>query len=312
MMAEGICEKNLPVTGDIKTDFSNHKFDSFFKTKEELASEFNLDASKEWILFISSFTFNEKDSKRLMSMNHNLDDGKYMQKWNVESKAIVMEWFEKFLKTHPEKEFIYRPHPVEFNVLDEDSTISILDEKYPNFHYINKYAIQEWIRPCDYLNTVISTSIIDVYLLEKQCNILRPVELNPDFDNPLLVGAKTISTYEEFEKLNTLKNTEEFPVSREMIDQYYDFGDKLAYERICDYAEKMINDDSFKHDFYPNPSRFHRLKFIIKRSLDVPKLIPAVIKSAIKNKSSTSKTKDNRSIYEKNAKKIREIINQSS
>ena len=312
MMAEGIEEKNLPVTGDIKTDFSNHRFDSFFKTKNQLASEFNLDSSKEWILFISSFTFNEKDSKRLMSMNHNLDDGKYMQKWNVESKAIVMEWFEKFLKAHPEKEFIYRPHPVEFNVLDEDSTISILDEKYPNFHYINKYAIQEWIRPCDYLNTVISTSIIDVYLLEKQCNILRPVELNPDFDNPLLVGAKTISTYEEFEKLNTLKNTEEFPVSREMIDQYYDFGDKLAYERICDYAEKMINDDSFKHDFYPNPSRFHRLKFIIKRSLDVPKLIPAVIKSAIKNKSSTSKTKDNRSIYEKNAKKIREIINQSS
>lgn len=312
MMAEGIDEKNLPVTGDIKTDFSNHRFDSFFKTKDQLASEFNLDSSKEWILFISSFTFNEKDSKRLMSMNHNLDDGKYMQKWNVESKAIVMEWFEKFLKAHPEKEFIYRPHPVEFNVLDEDSTISILDEKYLNFHYINKYAIQEWIRPCDYLNTVISTSIIDVYLLEKQCNILRPVELNPDFDNPLLVGAKTICTYDEFEKLNTDKNTDEFPVSREMIGQYYDFGDKLAYERICDYAEKMINDDSFKQDFYPNPSRFHRLKFIIKRSLDVPKLIPAVIKSAIKNKSSTSKTKDNRSIYEKNAKKIREIVNQSS
>ena len=126
MMAEGIDEKNLPVTGDIKTDFSNHRFDSFFKTKDQLASEFNLDSSKEWILFISSFTFNEKDSKRLMSMNHNLDDGKYMQKWNVESKAIVMEWFEKFLKTHPEKEFIYRPHPVEFNVLDEDSTICLL------------------------------------------------------------------------------------------------------------------------------------------------------------------------------------------
>ena len=63
MMAEGIDEKNLPVTGDIKTDFSNHRFDSFFKTKDQLASEFNLDSSKEWILFISSFTFNEKDSK---------------------------------------------------------------------------------------------------------------------------------------------------------------------------------------------------------------------------------------------------------
>ena len=146
-----------------------------------------------------------------------------MQKWNVESKAIIMKWFEKFLAKYPDKEFIYRPHPVEFNVLDEDSTISILDEKYPNFHYINKYAIQEWIRPCDYLNTVISTSIIDVYLLEKQRNILRPVELNPDFDNPLLVGAKTVTSYEEFEKLNSSLEGGEFPVSSEMINQHYDF-----------------------------------------------------------------------------------------
>ena len=63
------------------------------------------------------------------------------------------------------------------------------------------------------------------------------------------MSRKQSAIYEEFEKLNTLKNTEEFPVSREMIDQYYDFGDKLAYERICDYAEKMINDDSFKQGF---------------------------------------------------------------
>ena len=158
MMKQGIPKKNLPVTGDIKTDFSNKLFDSFYKTKEELGKEFNLDFTKEWILFISSFTFNEDDSDyRLSRMNNSLEDGKYMQKWDIESKKIFMGWVEEFLKNHPEKEFIYRPHPVEYNVMSEDLNMYVLEEKYPNFHYISKYAIQEWIRPCDYLNTILST-----------------------------------------------------------------------------------------------------------------------------------------------------------
>lgn len=308
MMQQGIPEKNLPVTGDIKTDFSNKLFDSFYKTKNDLAIEFNLDVDKEWILFISSFTFNENDSdKRLIRMNNNLEDGKYMQKWDIESKKILMGWIKEFLDNHPEKEFIYRPHPVEYNVMSEDLNMYTLEKEYPNFHYISKYAIQEWIRPCDYLNTILSTSIIDVYLLEKQCNILRPVPLNPDFDNPLLLNAKYIDSYDDFEKANTSKLDCQFPISNEDVTKYYYFGDKLAYVNICDYAEKMINDDSFKADFYPIKSKFLRLKFVIRKSLTMPKIIPAVLKSAFSNKSSTSKTEKD-SIYAINAEKINKII----
>lgn len=308
MMKQGIPEKNLPVTGDIKTDFSNHLFDSFYKTKEELGKEFDLDIEKEWILFISSFTFNEDDTdKRLIRMNNNLEDGKYMQKWDIESKKIFMGWVKDFLDDHPEKEFIYRPHPVEYNVMSEDVNMYTLEKEYSNFHYISKYAIQEWIRPCDYLNTILSTSIIDVYLLQKQCNILRPVPLNPDFDNPLLLHADYIESYGEFEKANTSKSDNPFPISDEDVNKYYYFGDKLAYETICDYAEKMIADDSFKSDFYPNNSSFLRMKFVLRKSLTMPKIIPTVIKSAIKNKSSGSKTEKD-SIYAINAEKINKII----
>lgn len=308
MIEQGIPKKNLPVTGDIKTDFSNKKFDSFYKSKEELGKEFNLDTDKEWILFISSFTFNENDSdKRLIRMNNNLEDGKYMQKWDIQSKKILMRWIKEFLENHPEKEFIYRPHPVEYNVMSEDIDMYTLEKEYANFHYISKYAIQEWIRPCDYLNTILSTSIIDVYLLEKQCNILRPVPLDPDFDNPLLLHAESINSYEEFEKSNITKEGNSFPISDDDVNKYYYFGDQLAYESICDYAEKMIADDSFKSDFYPSNSRFLRLKFIIRKSLTMPKIIPTVLKSAIKNKSSGSKTEKD-SIYAINAKKIDRII----
>lgn len=306
MMKQGIPEKNLAVTGDIKTDFSNELFDSFYKTKEELGKEFGLDYHKEWVLFISSFTFNEYDTdEKLIRLNNNLEDGKYMQKWDIETKKIFMKWVRKFLEDHPEKEFIYRPHPAEINVVTDYFDAHALEEEYSNFHYIGKYAIQEWIRPCDYLNTCLSTSIIDVYLLKKQCNILRPVPLDPGFDNPLLLHADSIDSYEEFEKFNTSKSDKPFPVSDEDVNKYYYFGDKLAYENICDYAEKMIADDSFKNDFYPTNHTFSRLKFIIKKSLSMPKGIPTALISSIKNKSIHKTEMDSINI---NAEKINKII----
>ena len=308
MLNQDIPEKKLPVTGDIKTDFSNKLFDSFYKTKDELSEEFGLDKNKEWILFISSFTFNGNESKnRLLNLNNNLDDAKYLQKWDIDSKKIMVEWIRKFLKNHPEKEFIYRPHPVEHNVVDEDLNILSLDKDFSNFHYINKYAIQEWVRPSDYLNTVISTSIIDVYLLNKQCNVLRPIPLDEGFDNPLLINANFISSFEDFEKYNLRKYDDEFPVSDETIQKYYYFGDKLAYELICDYAEEMINDDYFVEDFYHMNPILMRLKFILKKSISMPKIIPTVIKSAFSNTSSLH-DEDIKWIYDKNAKKINDIV----
>ena len=227
-----------------------------------------------------------------------------MQKWDIESKKIFMGWVKKFLEDHPEKEFIYRPHPVEYKDHNDDMNMQALEKEFPNFHYIGKYAIQEWVRPCDYLNTVLSTSIIDVYLLKKQCNILRPVPLDPDFDNPLLLHADFIDSYEEFEKGNSYKSDNPFPISDDDVNKHYYFGDKLAYEYICDYAEKMINDDSFKSDFYPNNARFTRLKFIVKKSLALPLGIPNVFSSAFKNKSSTADI----SSFSSNAEKINKII----
>ena len=83
----------------------------------------------------------------------------------------------------------------------------------------------------------------------------------------ILVGVKTATSYDEFEKLNSSFEGREFPLSTSVIDQYYDFGEKLAYKRICDYAEEMIRDDSFKYDFYFGDFRFHSLKVIIKGCL---------------------------------------------
>ena len=144
-------------------------------------------------------------------------------------------------------------------------------------------------------------------IIPKQCNILRPVPLDPEFDNPLLLHADSIDSYDEFERANSTKSDNPFPISDEDVNKYYYFGDKLAFESICDFVEKMIADDSFKSDFYPSKSKFLRLKFVIRKSLSMPKIIPTVLRSAFSNKSSQSKTEKD-SIYAINAKKIDNIV----
>ena len=107
---------------------------------------------------------------------------------------------------------------------------------------------------------------------------------------------------------NINKYDNEFPVSDETINKYYYFGDKLAYELICDYAEEMINDDFFEEDFYPMNPLLLRLKFILKKSLSMPKIIPTVIKSGFSNTSSLH-DENIEVIFDKNAKKIKDIVN---
>ena len=67
----------------------------------------------------------------------------------------------------------------------------------------------------------------------------------------------------------------------------------------------MINDDSYKSDFYPTNPTISRLKFIIKKSLAMPKGIPTVIKSAFRNSSIHESEMKSSNI---NAEKINKII----
>ena len=70
----------------------------------------------------------------------------------------------------------------------------------------------------------------------------------------------------------------------------------------------MINDDFFEEDFYPMNPLLLRLKFILKKSLSMPKIIPTVIKSGFSNTSSLHDENID-VIFDKNAKKIKDIVN---
>lgn len=280
----GFSEKNLVIIGDIRQDFTRPEFRNFFKSRKQLSEEFGIPEEHEWNLFISSFSYaNPSDIYR--THNEKIIGKDNSDKWYLiskESQQKILEWIERFISENPNQEFIYRPHPTEIKSTDY-SYLNELNEKYSNFHFIFKYSVQDWILSSDYINTWISTAIVECYSLNKVCNILRPIKVDEYFDIPFFINADQICNYELFKERNLSKENSKFPIDYEEIKVYYDTigEDELFYKKICDYVEEMIADDSFKKDYYRHGPIIDNMGFILKKIFN--NRIFAIFKDFINN-----------------------------
>ena len=184
-----------------------------------------------------------------------------------------------------------------------------LDDLYLNFHFIFKYSVQDWILNSDFINFWFSTSIVECYSLNKPCNILRPVEIDEYFDVPFYINANHITDYESFNQ-NNLNNFNEFPISPSEIKVFYDSIDdeKFVYKKLCDYIEKMINDDSFKRDYYYRNPFFENLMFCISR------LWTGRFFSIVKNSVNDTVNAESKNVFEEDYEKImilKEIVDEN-
>lgn len=271
LMDAGIPEEKLVVIGDIRQDFSKPAFKKFFKTKQLLSNEFDIPEDREWCLFISSFSFAtpNEETRKYIDETIGAENSKKWNEISIESQKLILEWIERFVSENPNQEFIYRPHPSEIKDTNY-SHLKRIDEKYPNFHFIFKYSVQDWILNCDYINSWISTSIVECYVLKKVCNILRPVKVDEYFDIPFYINADHICDYESFKERNLSKENTKFPIEHNEIKKYYDdIGEEdLIYKKICDYIETLINDDSLNEDYYNHGAIIDNLKFFIGKIFD--------------------------------------------
>ena len=264
LLDAGFSKNKLITIGDIRQDFSKEPFKEFFKTKKQLSEEFNIDENHEWHLFISSFSFvnPSEDFKKVFDDILGVEYSNKWEKISVDSQKGILTWIERFVSENPTHEFIYRPHPSEIKETDY-SYIEKLNDNYSNFHFIFQYSVQDWILASDYVNTWVSTSIIECYVLDKVCNILRPFPVDEYLDIPLYIGAEHVQDYDSFRDRN-LSHDYPFPISYDVIKSYYDSIDdnQFVYKKICDYIEEIIADDSYKGDFYNHGPIIDNLKFI--------------------------------------------------
>lgn len=242
LMRAGVSSKNALVVGPVQMDTLRPEFDEIYLSKNDLAEIYDLNPDRDWVLFISSFSFANlsEDEYNLIrkSYGDRIIDFKNI---SIISKQKIIEWLLLALVEYPSKIFIYRPHPSE----NQDEVLLNIAKTYPNFHIIRDLTIKQWIKCSDKILTWYSTAAAEVYFSGKHCSILRPVSIPHNWEVSIYNNATVISSVDEFIK-NIEINNSQFPLDVNIFNKYYHEKDEIpSYMKICDVLENVINTDDF-------------------------------------------------------------------
>lgn len=241
LIAAGVDEKKIFVTGAIQLDMVKPPLSSMYMPKSQLADIFHIDEKKIWTLFISSFACDTLSGDVLKGF---IEGGSAIEEFqNIamisKSKAIV--WFEKYVQEYPDRIFIYRPHPAELM----DIKLTELSQKYDNFKVIDSYNIKQWINSCENIISWYSTSVAEVYYARKNCVIIRPVEIPTALDVSIYKNAIMCKDYD-----NMVAQLDQpvFPIDSRLLDRYYYVDNEYAFVRVCDILERVYANDEYRLD----------------------------------------------------------------
>lgn len=259
-LKKDVDEIKLKICGPIQFDFCRLP-SSFYKSREELSKEFNLDLSKSWRLFISSFSYATLPDSYLKNIQDNFGDISPFVLCSKESRTIILQWYRKLLSLDPDSLIIYRPHPSEL----QDGEILSISKEYLNFRIVNKYPIKHWIYNSDSIDTWYSTSLAEVYFMNRQCRILRPIRIPDEFEVELMRNADFITTESQF-FLSIKSDQVSFPVKDSYLNTFFDVESyKPSVLRVRDTLIEILHSDHYEYDYcnlrYKNKKRI--LKYFI-------------------------------------------------
>jgi len=245
----GVPDKNIKTFAPLHLDLLRPEYRPNQRVlREDLAKDFGLEKDKEWVLFLSSFTYADIEDNRL-KMNEaaagtDLSDFPVI---HSKSRNKLLEWFRKVLNKESDKLFIYRPHPDELS-LDK---IHQIEKEYSNFYVIRDEAVKTWIAASDIIYSWYSTSVVEAHFLDKPYSILRPYPLPDSFDSVLLKHGTFIECYEDFERDYFLQDEERaFAIEDFYIKKYYQVDSDIATHKLfADFLEMLINSNQSQQNF---------------------------------------------------------------
>lgn len=267
VVQNGVPENNAVVTGALQLDFLLPQFDGFFKTRAQLAAQYDLDESKRWLCYVSSFSTAFMDDQEVAELNEmtKLDFAGF-KAVGYRSMMTTLEWFDRHLSQNPNDILIYRPHPSEW----QSPPLEQMAKKHKNFRVISDYSVKQWVKSCDVILTWMSTSIAEIYFAKKSCIVVRPEPLFDDYDPVVYEGVDAADSYE---KLSAALAQSElpFPVSAALLERHYDFIEgRPAYMRVADLLEWTYKnpprDTPFGEGYTP---RKNVLKFFVLIGLHI-------------------------------------------
>lgn len=281
LIDQGVSPDKIRITGAIQMDFCRKEFGSYYKSKEEISKEFDIDVTVPWSLYVSSYSYATYDLDSIQSLEKNFNTSLTdMVEVSKESKKITLAWIDSLLCENKNMVFIYRTHPSE-NI---DETLIELSKKHPNFRIIHKYSVKQWIKICDIINTWFSTTVGEIYFMNKTCHIIRPIPLPRDIEVEIMREAVFITDKKTFIEIN-MKDTENrvsFPIKPETIYEFYDQNGQVpSYVRVADFFEEVcLNDKGVNYHFSKEKSYKFKKKY--RNAIIVSIFIDIVAKTGIR------------------------------
>lgn len=260
----GVPKKNAVIVGQLNLDLLKAPFSDTLISKENLAVRYNIDSTKKWLFFISSFAYSELDPIQKAGYLHDIGekDLNYMIDISNNSRREILKWFEEALQMYPDRIIIYRPHPDEAN---KSRVLKEMEAKYPNFRVISELALKHWLNASDKVYNWYSTGLVDAKVLDKPFRMLRPYTIDRDFDYRIYLDAKKITNRQEF--LDDFDSLEKLKVLNEKTFNYYYYIPKhYTYLGVCDILEDILNTN--KYDIHYSLNEYVKFgKVIIKAKI---------------------------------------------
>lgn len=243
LIAMGVPEKNIELTGHISLDFLRQELNGYYESRNVICRKYMIPEKGKIHLFISSFSFIGMPDKTLQSdLYQSLAfDPVDFRQISTASQDIILEWFCSFLLKNKSDIIIYRPHPAEVG----NKKILRVAQEYDNFFVISDESVKQWILIVDKIYTWYSTSIAEVLAAGKECLVLRPCIIPHSMDIPIYSDANFITTLDEFEYRAQSSDTFD-TIPKEKLEEYYFIDKKEAsYIKVCNVLEKVFNGDEF-------------------------------------------------------------------
>ena len=194
LLNAGIDQDHLPITGALQLDLMRESFLPYWKTRQEIAEEYDLRADSKWLLYISGFVYPQNEA--LLGIQRRAGkDVSAQAVLQAQSRTKMTEWFRKLLDDNPHISVIYRPHPLEWNTEE----IRELVKEYPKqFYVIDSLSIRQWITVSDLIITWRSTSVLECAAAGKPFLVARPDKVDPEEDAIIYEGIPAIENGADF------------------------------------------------------------------------------------------------------------------
>lgn len=253
-------DKKYPrVLGYLPLDFYRTELRPLMPSRERLFAQYGLDPQKKALLFISSFSAIDFP----LTEDHGDDSVFPLQvKVSKESQTVLLKWFDRFAKDHPEMQIIYRYHPSEKG----NPAVQALASSNQNVYTIAEHPVSHWIMACDKLYNWNSTCMVEMLRSKKDTYLVRPIAVPDSMDFQIFKGAHCITSYEEFEQSALESRMVSFPVPPQQVTQWYDISEEPAYQRIGDFLIEVYHSDEYASR--PSTVNMHRLnQYMLKKRL---------------------------------------------